>query len=93
MDHLLNRLRTPRLHFLMFVLVSGAHVGCGRVGGYPEASITSPVGREGVCVACSKKISSVSKSNLVTFAGNQFIVCDEACAKKAEGVTEHPHSH
>lgn len=89
----LNRLYAPRSCFLVVVLASAFHVGCGREGGYPEASITSPLGREGVCVACSKKIGSVNKSNLVTFAGNQFIVCDEACAKKAEGVTEHSHSH
>ena len=88
-----NRLRTLRFNLLLVLLACAVHVGCGRVGGYPEALITSPIGREGVCVACSKKIESVNHSNLVTFAGNQFIVCDEACAKKAEGVIEHSHSH
>lgn len=93
MDQILNGLPKPRVQILLFVLASAIQVGCGRVGGYPKVETTSPIGREGVCVACSKKISSVSKSNLVTFDGNQFIVCDEACAKKAEGVTEHSHSH
>jgi hypothetical protein len=88
-----NLLRTLHFNLLLVVLGCAAHVGCGRVAGYPEAVITSPIGREGVCVACSKKIGTVKQSNLVTVAGNQFIVCDEACAKKAEGVTEHSHSH
>ena len=93
MVQFLNYFRTRHFHLPIIVLASAVHVGCGRVGGYPEARITSPIGREGVCVACSKKVDSVNKSNLVTFAGNQFIVCGEACAKKAEGVTEHSHSH
>lgn len=93
MAQILKRLRTWRFPLLIFGLTSASHVGCGHVTGYPETTIASPIGREGVCVSCQKKITSVNEGNLVTFAGNQFIVCDEVCAKKAEGVTEHSHAH
>ena len=93
MARMLNFLRLAQAHVLFVLSASVIQVGCSRVGGYPEATITTPVGHEGLCVACSKKISSVSKANLVTIDGIQFIVCDEACAKKAEGIAERSHSH
>jgi hypothetical protein len=66
-------------------------MGCGRARGYPHTTVSSPIGQEGVCVACSREIGSVDESNLVTFGGNQFIVCDEECAEKAEHLIEHSH--
>lgn len=88
----LNFLRLAHANILLVFLASVMQVGCSRVGGYPEATITTPVGREGLCVACRKKISSVSKDNLVTIDGIQFIVCGEACAKNA-GEAAEGHSH
>lgn len=88
-----NGCKAPEVAVVIFALASAASSGCGRVGGYPDATVTSPLGREGVCVACRKTIPSVTTSNLVTFSGNQFIVCNEACARQAEAVTEHSHSH
>ena len=59
-------------------------VGCGSRTPYPETAVRSPVGREGVCFACQKKIASVSQANLVTVGAVQFIVCDEKCAAQAK---------
>lgn len=58
--------------------------GCGSQTPYPETKVRSPVGREGVCFACQKKIASVSQANLVTVGAVQFIVCDEKCAAQAK---------
>lgn len=93
MSKWLDGLRLSHLSFLVLVVMTAASNGCGRVGGYPEATIASPIGIDGVCVVCSKEISSVTKDNLVTISGNQFIVCDDECASQVEGVTEHAHSH
>lgn len=93
MVRLLKWLRPINVRILFLVMIPTTPFGCDRVGGYPEETIATPLGREGVCVACGKTINSVNTTNLITFDGNQFIICGAACAKKAEGVIEHSHSH
>ncbi|MCX7423900.1 MAG: hypothetical protein NT013_30795 [Planctomycetia bacterium] len=69
-------------------------VGCGGQSPYPETVVRSPMGREGVCFACQKKIESVSQSNLITIGAVQFIVCDEKCAAQTKtNANNDPHDH
>ena len=75
----------------MLFLVAIVQVGCGRMRGYPETTVMTPIGREGVCVVCSRTIESVTEQNLVTVEGNQFIVCSDECAEKADEDVEHAH--
>ncbi|WP_373649971.1 hypothetical protein [Schlesneria sp. DSM 10557] len=86
----LPRSRTS-IPLVFLVLLSGIPAGCGQSRGYPTVTVATPLGREGVCVSCSRKIESVTEQNLVTVEGNQFIVCSEACADKADLDVEHAH--
>ena len=66
------------------ILATLFFAGCGSSNGYPETSIRSPLGREGVCFACQKKLPSVTEAHLVTVTGIQLTVCDGICGAKAE---------
>ncbi len=56
-------------------------VGCGeQPPDMDTTTVSSPVGRPGVCAQCDKKIENVTESHLITVRGNQYIVCDEKCA-------------
>lgn len=85
------RRRSRTSNFLLLFLAVSLQAGCGQSRGYPETTVTSPIGREGVCVTCRKKIDSVTAENLVTVEGNQFIVCSDECAEKADQDVEHAH--
>lgn len=87
----LKRRRTLVETLLVLFLATFVQAGCGQARGYPETTVTSPLGREGTCVTCSRKIDSVTALNLVTVEGNQFIVCGDECAEKADQDVEHVH--
>ncbi len=54
--------------------------GCGEKTPHLDTtSVTSPLGRPGVCEHCDKEIENVTEENLTTVRGNQYTVCDEKC--------------
>jgi hypothetical protein len=55
--------------------------GCG-IGAapYPEAQITTAVGRAGTCEACGKQIELVAEDQYRTVGASRFVLCSDACA-------------
>ena len=68
--------------FLLGTLPGGSLLlsGCQESAPYPQARVTTPVGRPGICSHCGKKIGKVEEKQLITVNGIQYIVCDEKCA-------------
>ncbi len=62
------------------VLLGLLLAGCGEAAPQLEATVTSPVGRPGVCAQCDEKISTVAEAHLITVGGVEYIVCDDQCA-------------
>lgn len=80
-----SRFAVPTGALVMVAVLLAALAGCGDRPAYPEAKVTTPLGKPSVCAHCEKRIESVSEQNLVTIDGVQYIVCDEKCA---DGVKE-----
>lgn len=54
--------------------------GCGEKAPHLDTTtVTSPVGRPGVCGYCGKEIENVTEEHLTTVRGNQYTVCDDKC--------------
>ena len=53
--------------------------GCAERVPYPEAKVTTPIGRPGQCAQCGKKIENVTEDNTVVIEGVQYVVCDSKC--------------
>lgn len=73
---------------LILMLAWLAVAGCGGQSPYPQTVARTPVGRDGVCFACQKKIDQVKDANLVTIGATRFVVCDEKCEAKAKQMAE-----
>ena len=55
--------------------------GCGMgAAPYPEAQVTTAVGRAGTCESCSKKLERVGKDQYRTIGASRFVLCSDACA-------------
>lgn len=62
-------------------LAIGILPGCGgQAKPYPEAKVTTQIGKSGECAFCKKKIDDIKKNNLATIQGIRYILCDEKCA-------------
>jgi hypothetical protein len=55
--------------------------GCGTGSApYPEAQITTAVGRAGTCESCGKKLEVVAEDQYRTVGASRFVLCSDACA-------------
>lgn len=61
------------------LLCLGAGCGVGDAP-YPEAQITTAVGRAGTCEACGKKLEVVAEGQYRTVGASRFVLCSDACA-------------
>ena len=61
------------------LLCLGAGCGIGSAP-YPEAQITTAVGRTGTCEACGKQIEVVAEGQYRTVGASRFVLCSDACA-------------
>jgi hypothetical protein len=64
----------------LLALLAGSLTGCGNKAGYPTAKPVSVLNQPGECACCHRKIERVTESNLVTYDGVQYVVCNEECA-------------
>jgi hypothetical protein len=64
----------------LLALLAGSLTGCGNKAGYPTAKPVSGLNQPGECAYCHRKIERVTESNLVTYDGVQYVVCNEECA-------------
>jgi hypothetical protein len=57
--------------------------GCGLDSApYPEAQITTAVGRAGTCEACGKQIELVAEDQYRTVGASRFVLCSDTCANQ-----------
>ncbi len=56
--------------------------GCAEQPPKLEAKVTTPIGHEGVCSFCNRKIEKVSEDQVVTINGVQYVVCSQSCAEQ-----------
>ena len=61
------------------LLCLGAGCGMGSAP-YPEAQITTAVGRPGTCESCGKKLEIVAEGQYRTVGASRFVLCSDACA-------------
>jgi hypothetical protein len=61
------------------LLCLGAGCGMGSAP-YPEAQITTAVGRTGTCEACGKQLEVVAEDQYRTVGASRFVLCSDACA-------------
>ncbi|MFV2069414.1 MAG: hypothetical protein ACC645_20820 [Pirellulales bacterium] len=69
--------RSPLL--LSCLLIGSALSGCGEKAPHLEVTVTSPVGRPGVCALCNEKIDQVTQDHLIAIDGVEHIVCNKKC--------------
>jgi hypothetical protein len=57
--------------------------GCGTSAApYPEAQVTTAVGRAGTCEACGKQLELVAENQYRTVGASRFVLCSDACASQ-----------
>lgn len=72
------------------VLAIGVLPGCsGQAKPYPEAKVTTLVGKPGKCAFCKKEIENVEQNHLVTIKSTRYILCNEKCAAGMEEWVKH----
>ena len=63
----------------LLCLVAGCGMGAAP---YPEAQVTTAVGRAGTCEACGKQIEDVAEDQYRTVGASRFVLCSDACASQ-----------
>ncbi len=68
--------------FLVAACIALVSFGCGSRPPKLVPKVASPLGRPAVCAHCNARIETVTKANLITVDGIEYVVCDQKCAEE-----------